>query len=193
MKTVLSYQKYSLLAHYLKVKRDLRVINYNRQQKPRIQQLLRDQNLRRLNAIPANALQENRVRYYSLNQFIRFWGDGTLEAGWSPLTSPQHWNQNVLQPLPQVVPAIAFPIPSYADICINQLLHDQCNYPRCHLTHLTPNEISQVKSNPQFYKLDGSINTEICTCYYQGECDDLECDKLHIDFESQKNFPDQPE
>ncbi|WP_062266093.1 hypothetical protein [Endozoicomonas arenosclerae] len=169
------------------------VIEYARNERNLIQQLLRNGNLTRLVAIPAEAIQEDRVRHYSLGRFMRYWGEGTLEAGWSPLPSPQHWNQNALQPIAQAVPNLAAPMPSYADICINQLLHDQCNYPHCYLTHLTPGEIKQVKDSPQFYKMDGSINTEICICYYDGECEDPNCNKLHINFDSQKDLHDHPE
>lgn len=163
------------------------VINYERHEKGLIQQLLSKPGFIRLNAMPEE-LGNRRIRYLSLEGAFLSLHAGTLEAGWSPLASPQHWNQNQIQPEPVTAPVLSAPTPSYADICINQLLHEHCNFPRCFLTHLTPDELRQVKESPNFYKLDGSINTEICTCYHEGECDDPDCSKYHIDFETQKDF-----
>ena len=124
--------------------------------------------------------------YNNLSTFIAQVNSGGISAGWM-LGSPVHLNQNVVLE-PVAVPQIQALIPQNVPIvCQNYFQQMACPAPNCRLVHLTDSESQQIRDSARYLFPSGELrNAEICTMYYNGECRDPHCPKLHVLFEDQK-------
>ena len=157
------------------------LVRYRDHEYRQLQQVIADHHLEQVeepDGIPA--------AYNNLSTFIAQISAGGMAAGWM-LGSPQHLNHNVeMQPVAVNLAPMLLPY-SYPIVCLNYFHHGECPNVLCHLVHLTIGEIDQVRKSAGYLSRSGDlVNPVICTQYYRGECQDPECQKLHILFDDQK-------
>lgn len=160
--------------------RIIRVIYYDHELQKLTQLINSDGNVMETNERPEEG---KRYRHYpSVQSFLVDYNEGLLI--WSPPSSPLHGNLNSLQSVAQAVPEAFIPR-TYPIICIQHFHHGECNYPRCRLTHLTPEQRLAVRQLPNFHNND-DIHRVICVRFSRGECEDNNCQGLHIHFDPNK-------